>query len=146
MQTLSHFSTTKNVKWLFTFTMCIAVSLTATVDTFSNNVDKVLDKDIQLTFNGKTVDLKQGLAQSDFNNTKENKLMIEVKPRTFDAEQEVKLDIIMARGKRPFAKVQTNFSDQVEVDLSNLLLNAKPGDRIVLAFNDEKRVIIIPIS
>ena len=157
MQTYNHFpllrrgrprqSDSKNVKFLFTLALCMAFSLIFVHGTYADNVHKIMDKDIVLTFNGKTIDQKRGIVHSDFNKVEENTLLIALKSKVFEPNENVNLQVILARGTRPLnAKDLINFSDQVEIDLTNLLLDAKPGDRIVLSFNDDKRIMVIPIS
>jgi hypothetical protein len=115
--------------------------------TSADKVYKIPDKEIKLTFNGKTIDLKRGIILSDFNKVEENKLLIALKSKVFAPNENVNLQVILARGTRPLnAKDLINFSNQVEIDLTNLLLDAKPGDRIVLSFNDDERILVIPIS
>jgi len=125
----------------------MAFSLIFVHGTYADNVHKILDKDIELTFNGKTIDLKRGIVLTDFNKVEENTLLIALKSKVFEPNENVNLQVILARGTRPLnAKELIKFSDQVEIDLTNLLLDAKPGDRIVLSFNDDERIMVIPIS
>ena len=145
MQTYAHSPLTKNVQTLLT--LCMAFSLIFVHGTYADNVHKILDKDIELTFNGKTIDLKRGIVLTDFNKVEENTLLIALKSKVFEPNENVNLQVILARGTRPLnAKELIKFSDQVEIDLTNLLLDAKPGDRIVLSFNDDERIMVIPIS
>ena len=147
MQTYAHSPLSKNVHTLFPLALCMVFSLIFVHGAYADNVYKILDKDIELTFNGKTIDQKRGIVQSDFDKVEKNTLLIALKSKVFAPNGNVNLQIILARGTRPLnAKDLISFSNQVEIDLTNLLLNAKPGDRIVLSFNDDERIMVIPIS
>lgn len=146
MQTYVRFSLTHQAKFFFTFSMCFAFSLFFVSASYAQDYQKILDKEVKLKFNGKTIKQSNGIQIANFDQKDANELLIRPKSKIFEAGEKVELQIILARGSRPVnVKDWIRFSDNAKIDITTLLLNAKPGDRLVLSFNDEQ-ILTIPIS
>ena len=143
MQTF-HSSPT-NVKFLFSLTLTMVFSFLVTSTTFAINVGNNSMNDIELIFNGKTIDMQNVIPIAAINKSEPNTLLIKMNKNMLN--ENVNLEITLARGNRPVSSTQEfKFFSEIDINISDLLIQAKSGDRIVLALNNDKTVFSINIS
>lgn len=145
MQTYTLSQPQKSVKIFLAFMLTMSFS-TATISiSNAEEFNNVMDKDIKLKFNGKEINQKGGIHFSEIKKDEANLLLIEIQSECFDSNP--KLRIFLAKGTRPITmENDVDISTQPGINLSKLLSQAKSGDRIILDFNNDERIIVIPIS
>lgn len=145
MQTQNQSLFQKTAMFLFAALFCVNFSPTIANDLEAYEAHKLLDKDVKLTFNGKEISLKSGIQFAEIKKGEANMLLIEINSECLDDNP--KISLFLAKGARPIAKADVkDFAAQPRIDLTNFLSQANPGDRIVIDFNNEERIISFPIT